>query len=52
MRFVMLIERMPKLQRYDFRHEAEDDYRGEILSARIHAYCREVYLGTSMSEGI
>jgi len=48
----MLIERMPKLQRYDFRHEAEDDYRGEILSARIYAYCRVVYLRTPVSEGI
>jgi len=48
----MLIERMPKSQRYDFRHEAEDYYRGEILSARICVYCRVVYLRTPVSEGI
>lgn len=48
----MLIERRLKWQRYGFRHEVEDGYRGENFCAKKYPDCRAVYLMTSVSREI
>ena len=48
----MWTERKPRLQWYDFRHEAVDYYRHATFHARIYPCCHAAHLRTLISEGI